>query len=600
MTFLSPAWLFLLLLIPVVIALHLFRRHRRNEVVPSLLIWERLSRRVPRTIDLRVLKDLNLLLQILAVIAAALLMAEPVAQTQGVTAARDVVLILDTSASMNVAEEGGSRIDTARRAAQSFIEGVPAGSRLALIEAGARPRLVSGYTDNRDTVLNALRRLDANPVAGNPAAAVSMALALTSRESEIHLFTDGAFRGIDTPARLTVHRTGTARSNVGITNLSARPIADRWEILVSVLNAGAEPTTAVLEVSTDEQSVDSLAMELEPGIQIHRVLSVEVEEETALTATLADLPDEANALAADDTAYAVVDPTPSAKVLLVSSESYFLETMLSVMPETEVEQSATYPVPGYFDLVIFDGIEPPPLFAGNYVLFGVRSPDLPTTLGEPVEVDDPVSWDTDHPVFRFVDLSTVEVTQARPIGSAEAVNVIAGSGDLPLAFTYRREGLRMIGFTFALQETDLPLHVAFPLMVQNALSWLLPEGTVGSVRQAAAGLPYSLSLPIGDPVVVATPDGEIERSTVQRNPFEIADTSAVGVYQVRSQSVRKRFATSLTSEEESDVAPRFVGTPRAESELRSAAVAGRPIWRVLLAIVLLSIIADWFVWIRRS
>jgi hypothetical protein len=296
----------------------------------------------------------------------------------------------------------------------------------------------------------------------------------------------------------------------------------------------------------------------------------------------------------------VVDESAAARILLVSEETYFLETVLSVIPQVEVTRSETFPVPGRYDAVVFDGITPPPLLAGNYLLFGVRPPDLPTAFGEAVSVSAPVSWQPDHPLFEAVSFDRVEVERVRPIDSTEGIDVIARIGTRPIGFTYERSGLRIAGFTFSLADTDLPLRVAFPLLVRNAVSWMLPEGNIGDVRQVATGEPYSVSIPIGDAVVVRYPSGRTERRVAERNPFVIRDTSEAGIYEVRSPSVQRRFAAALTSEAETDLRPRLVA-PTATTETEDVpAGAGRQVWRIVLALLIVCIAADWYVWVRRS
>lgn len=602
MMLLSPAWLFLLFLIPAVILLHLFRRHRRSEVVPSILIWKLLAKRTPRTLDIRVLRDVNLLLQILAIVVASLLLAEPVLPAAGTTTAGSLVMVLDVSAGMSVEDDGVRRMEAARSAALETVRGTPAGTRIAVVAAGATPRLALSYTDSREAVEEAIRRLEPRAEAGAPAAAITVANGLAGENGEVHFFTDGAF---DSQGRLAaestvVHRIGSPQANVGITRFSARRQGDSWEILISVLNAADETVSGAVELSADGEPVAAPAFTIDAGETRYHVTSVVADEETTVRARLVDVPSSANALASDDEAVAVLDAGAAARVLLVAEESYFFETVLSVLPLVDVTRSETYPISGRYDAVIFDGVSPPPLLAGNYLVFGVRPPDLPAPFGEPREISADVSWDPDHPLFRSVNLAGVEVTQARPIGSTESLEVIARAGEAPLGFTYERGGLRIAGFTFALSESDLPLRVAFPVLVRNALDWLLPELSVGAVRQVPTGEPYAVSLPVGDAVVVESPSGKIDRSVVERNPFVVTDTSEAGIYEIRSTSGTRRFAATLMSRQETDVRPRFVPPADSAERKEAATGTGRPVWRAVLVLLLVCVAADWFVWVRRS
>ena len=108
MTFLQPAFLWLLAAIPLVIALHFLRNRRRHQLVSALFLWQVATDQanIRRRFSLWWL----LLLQILAIAALSFALAQPVLTGQGVA---DRVLIIDASASMAANDPEGSRISRA-------------------------------------------------------------------------------------------------------------------------------------------------------------------------------------------------------------------------------------------------------------------------------------------------------------------------------------------------------------------------------------------------------------------------------------------------------------------------------------------------------
>ena len=100
MPFTTPLALLGLLFIPAVVAMYLLKLRRDETVVPSTLLWTRLVADVEANAPWQKLRrSLLLLLQLLLVVILALLAARPFLERPA-GLARDVVLVIDTSASM--------------------------------------------------------------------------------------------------------------------------------------------------------------------------------------------------------------------------------------------------------------------------------------------------------------------------------------------------------------------------------------------------------------------------------------------------------------------------------------------------------------------
>ena len=104
MPFTSPLALLGLLFVPAVIAMYLLKLRRDEAIVPSTLLWNRLVADVEANAPWqRLRRSLLLLLQLLLVIALAILAARPfIERPAGL--ARDIVLVIDASASMGATD----------------------------------------------------------------------------------------------------------------------------------------------------------------------------------------------------------------------------------------------------------------------------------------------------------------------------------------------------------------------------------------------------------------------------------------------------------------------------------------------------------------
>ena len=104
MSFLSPLALLGLLFVPVVLAMYLLKLRRDRQVVPSTLLWQRLLTDVEANAPWQHLRrSLLLLLQLLLVALLAILAARPFLERPAGLAG-DVVVVIDTSASMGASD----------------------------------------------------------------------------------------------------------------------------------------------------------------------------------------------------------------------------------------------------------------------------------------------------------------------------------------------------------------------------------------------------------------------------------------------------------------------------------------------------------------
>src|SRR5688572_1724345 len=148
MSFLSPLALLGLLFVPLVLAMYLLKLRRDRQVVPSTLLWQKLLTDVEANAPWqRLRKSLLLLLQLLLVALLALLAARPFLERPAGLAG-DVVVVIDTSASMGATDVPPNRLTEAKALVIEKLKDLPANGTVSVIAAGQTARVVvSGTTD---------------------------------------------------------------------------------------------------------------------------------------------------------------------------------------------------------------------------------------------------------------------------------------------------------------------------------------------------------------------------------------------------------------------------------------------------------------------
>ena len=194
MPFATPLALLGLVFIPGVVAMYLLKLRRNEAVVPSTLLWQRLVADVEANAPWqRLRRSLLLLLQLLLVLLLVALAARPFLERPA-GLARDLVLVVDTSASMGATDVVPDRLTAAKQLALDKLRDLPSGGKVSVVAAGRTARVVVNATADLGRVRAAINGLAVSPAVGDLGDALNLADALAARsgDAEILVATDAA------------------------------------------------------------------------------------------------------------------------------------------------------------------------------------------------------------------------------------------------------------------------------------------------------------------------------------------------------------------------------------------------------------------------
>ena len=294
MSFADPTWLYAL---PPVLAgitiLYFLKLKRREMVVSSTYLWQQAisDLRVNSPFQ-RLRMNLLLFLQLLIAALVILTLARP-RSSVGSLEGRDVVLLVDRSASM-AAKDGGSgksRFQRAKAEARRLIQDMTPSDRAILIAFDDRPEIFEGLTNQKSLLTRSLDRITLRHRITRLDEALELAFKLSSgesrdREREVFLFSDGVCKELGrvltqreaeqgvTPikegdlktrmpdnASLKFVKVGDdATANYGITSIDLRRTLDREALLqlfIGLLNDSPEARTVGVDVTCDGELVES-------------------------------------------------------------------------------------------------------------------------------------------------------------------------------------------------------------------------------------------------------------------------------------------------------------------------------------------------------
>jgi hypothetical protein len=613
MQLINPIALLGLGLIPILILIHSLKPRPKQIEVTTLFLWrEALKEKRGGFRIRRIMKNLPLLLQILAVTLATLALAKPVwiysSQIKG-----NVILVLDTSASMKTRAATGIRFDQARKEALKFIDELPKDGKMLIIEAGSRPMLKSAFSDDKRELEGIVKSIQPSDEPGRIEKALYLALSFMNPERDdwTFLITDGA--GFDFEQLSRIHQrvkpilVPGGKTNIGITRFKFRPelgLNHRYEVMLEVKNFNPNPVLCPIHLTLNEKTIVKKTIGL-------RALEkkVLIFPYSGLVAGIAEVTLEVNDdFPIDNKAYAVLNTSKDIWVLLVTKGNYFLERLLEAYPNfmvnsvKEIIPSSWEDQTTRHDIVILDRISAPSTEKGNFLLIESFSPSIP--LSKIGQIDHPqvLDWDRKNPLMASLDLSGLIVESANQVKADRTVRSIIESHQTGLMYSYHKSGLRAVFLGFDLSRSDLPLRVAFPVMMSNIFQWLGPNKLGFSSSQIKAGNPFTISLePQTKNFSIRTPLGKWDEHRLKSNPFDYAHTGEVGIYTVVEGEKSRYFAVNLVDEWESDIrVPTFESSAQTTAvHSGSEPITGKlPLWIVFLLSVSAIVILEWHFWLK--
>ncbi len=583
MTWLQPWAVWFLAGLPLIVLLYLLKVRRRPATVSTLIFWQRVvqeHRRRALFHRLRSLFSLLLHLLIFALIVAAL--ARPTFD-RFVRDGDSTVLVLDVRARMQATEgDGETRFAKAAREILALVRDASPGRQFALLTAGPQATVVLPFSGNERALRQAVEKLAPTDAGGELSPALDLAASMLSTRQGAKstiLFTDRPAE--KSSPSLSVHAVGTPRENAGITHFAARPLPaspSTSEVFLEVRNFGRSALKTNLQLRYDDRLLDVKPLAIEAGGKQTLVFPSLPRPAAGarghFTATL----EAQDALAVDNVARVWLPPPRPVRVLLLTKGNVFLEKALSADPGVSYEmltpEAWTETLGTKFDVVLCDDFLPPAANGSNLFYVGnspFRSTEKALDLPPLTEVD------ATHPTLRLIDFAQTTVLHAQPLTlpPPDAEWTYAAplrSFDHALFIVGERRGtkpVRMAALGLDLTATDLPLRVAFPLLITNTVHWLAGAATE---------------------VPLATRAGE--GGHLQNGFFPIAQDGRTSW-----------LAVNTFDEAESDL--RFAGStppaPRATAKLpvALASFGAWPLWRYLALGALVLFTLEWSLFHRR-
>ena len=610
MTFLgmSPGVMGVLLsaTVATVVFLYWLKPPPQRVVVPSTLLWDRLLKEKKRNTLLDRLRWwLSLMLALIIGLSVASGMGRPELSSPG-RDVRNITVVIDNSATMATrTADGFTRWEHAvAHAGRVLGQGSASGQFLILDTSGQAP---PGEPGDRRSALEVLAELTVS-LGDEP-----QFPDLPEGESEIFFISDGVLVD-DAPPEATLISVFEPAHNVGITAFQVEALPSeptRFQAFVQVKNASDVGKQTTLRLSGSNEGGIRDTLTLGPGETRGRSIDLGNFERGPVRAVVTA---DSDAFPADDYAYGFLPIRTETRVLLVTRGNVYLENVLADEPRLSlaVVSPVQYDPQVSADVYIFDRFAPPEAPGGPTLVFLPPDVEWLTQTLAVVEAPEVPGWNPAHPVLRFVALEDLRIDRAARIampeegdagptsvvgetGRAPAAEVVVGSPLLPLVLVSERPD-RIVRVSFALEDSNFPLHPGFPIFLTNTLGWLMDE------QVALARPPGQIEVPLAMAAVTDLEGSDVATWPLSNRTVFMADQP--GLYTVAQADRRLRVAVNLASTARtsvndsgftSDEITSAASTVLADTEVGPS----EELWMAFLLLALFLVVVEWVTYHRR-
>ncbi len=610
-----------------VVFLYILKLRRRMVPIPYSRLWKRVLIERPSSALFQHLKRIiSLLIQLLLLALMVLALADP--RFKAISrAGRNMVVLVDGSASMQATDVPGGRAAAARDAVRRMIREMGSSDRMLLAQMDGEITALCPMTDDVALLENALKDYAPRDTGIDFAHALRFSMdALRGLDhSEIVVVGDGGY----SPARdssgeiqilpeIQLRQVSVGRSarNVGISAFSARryPLdKTRYEVLIEVRNFSDRREQVELSLFADDAPLEITQMVLEPNGSQQRVLRDQSGANQTLEARVKFQDGSHDDLPADDRAYATLPARRRSHVLLVSEGNLYVQAALLLDEYIETDECLPAAAPeqirrGHYDLVVMDGITVPTP-PGTAVLYlhpsGIDSPlALDGATPELAQVARPFfdHIESRHPLMRFMsDLEDTNIGVATKYRLREGDRAVAWSNLAPLIVLGERNAGKFVAVTFDLRASDLPLRVSWPVLLINTIDWIHGEDSA-YLSSFKTGESWRIPVPAGaERAEIEMPDHRTISAPVIEGRAVLRGMRA-GFYRVRAGGDAQIVAGNLVDANESQIGPRpFVGVngTRATAPVAGRVGVRRELWLYLLAAAIAIVMLEWLTYHRR-
>lgn len=516
MTFLHPEFLWTGLLLLPLAAIYLFKVKPRKVSTSAWFLWHTTIEQKQSTAFFQKFRDLfSLILMLLAFILVILALAG--LKFNDPERNRDLVLIIDTSASMSAKQGHSTRLDAALAAARSIINALDTDRQVVVMSADQELHHLVSRTNNRRLLEAGLDLIRPSHLPFRRDAVISMIPAQPQAQTgdktatpdtrpppprpRFILISAAAFPGSEQLGPVELLKVGSSTPNVGITGFdlvrlpgpqpmlglffrlaSAAPEPVKLTVELRKLNpdAPASPFAATFNPDAHSVLVKICPVTVQPGLNAPETFTVA----DASPGRWLLLLKHTDALDLDNCACAVVAPVVKLPCAAYGDKAgFFLSRCLAAFAGENGTLDLTTVNP---ELAIADACAPPPAVIRAVIFNPTGASPFWKSVVPQAKPDRTVNiLAKDHPALRFCDPEGISfATQKRIVPPDDAFVLLEAADHNPLLYKTTQNGRTAYVVNLDPLESEFVLNPTFPILAYSLLRDLagIPDASAAALK----------------------------------------------------------------------------------------------------------------------
>ncbi|MDU2265363.1 BatA and WFA domain-containing protein [Clostridium celatum] len=583
--------LFLLLTIPPVIMLYILKRKYKEEVISSSLLWKEVYKNTrANTPWEKFKKNIMLLLQIIIILFIILALMKPFLNFGG-KSYKNIIMVIDNSASMNTLYDDKSRLEQGKELAKEYLNGIKDGTNTYIISYDNTSNLLLNGDFNKDKARSIIDNIMPSYASGDISEVTSFVKAIgegIGEEYEALIFTDKEISLQDINGKIIY--LANSGLNGSIDNISHKFIEDKVKVIATVTNNG----DSVYEGDFSLYEGDELSKVEAVNLQVGESITLSFELDNINSEYLKGELSRKDILAEDNTYYHVISENKINKVLLITKENVFLEKAFGAIENTEVYKTndpSNITSTDDYDLYVFDNLMPESIpTKGSLLFINPSSNELFNVLkggelGEATAVKGEVSTYLEGTQFTLSNYNIIETPYY-------GKNILTIDND-SIGFKGELNDRKIAALSFDLHNSDFALKKEFPILMYELGEDLISTGMVYSSNFKSGEKIVLKSSDYENEIKVVYPNGDIENLKAGE---EVNSSKYLGVYKLNQNETKESFAVNFPSKSESNTSVQTIGENEniitSKGQLKSG-INLRPLF-ILLAMIVVAI--EWILY----
>lgn len=583
--------LFLLITIPLLVLLYILKRKYREEVIPSTLLWNEVYKNTRANTPWEKLrKNIMLLLQIIILLLLILSLMRPFLNFGGKTY-KNIILVIDNTASMSAEYGDESRLEEAKRLAKEVLSSTKDDTNTYIISFDGNSNLLQNGDFNKDISNEVISSISQSYNTGEISESLSFVKAIgegIEEDYEVIAITDKDFSLGDVNGKVV--SLANSGVNASIDNISHKFLEDKVRVIATITNRGSGEYSGDFSLYDGEELISVETLDLKEG------------ENKTLTFNLPSIKSEflrgelsrKDMILEDNTYNHVIGKKKVNKVLIVTEQNLFLEKAFASIQNTEVyktNSASNLTSEDNYDLYVFDNVTPDIMPSKGSILFiNPSSNEFFNVInggegGEAKAVIGEVSKYLEETTFTAAKYNSIEI----PYYGRGFLNI---DEDF-IGFKGEVDGRKIAALSFDLHNSDFSLKKEFPILMYELGENLISSGMIYKNNFKAGEKIIAKGLSLDENISLTYPNGDtLEISSGD----EIREDNNLGIYKLEDKEEKELFSVNFPSEKEGNTNVNNISESENIANVKSDLKRGLNISPLLIILAMAVVAFEWIMY----